>query len=86
MAGGELAAGFTIRRACIEPFREKNAAALQQLPAVDACGTALAIDCEIPPELLTFIEKYPGARRARAPVARAARGRSCACAGCRSRS
>ncbi|MFR7832586.1 MAG: DHHA1 domain-containing protein [Blautia wexlerae] len=83
----ELAAGFTIRRACIEPFREKMlqlcAAAFRQS---DACSTALADRLrEIPPELLTHRE-YPRRSTSSSPAARAARGRSCACAGCRSRS
>ena len=52
--GHELAAGFTIRRACIEPFREKMLQLCSSFRQSDACSTALAIDCEIPPELLTI--------------------------------
>ena len=52
--GHELAAGFTIRRACIEPFREKMLQLCSSFRQSDACSTALTIDCEIPPELLTI--------------------------------
>ena len=52
--GHELAAGFTIRRESIAPFREKMMAMCASFRESDACSTALAIDCEIPPELLTI--------------------------------
>ena len=52
--GPALAAGFTIRRACIEPFREAMLQLCSSFRQSDACSTALAIDCEIPPELLTI--------------------------------
>ena len=52
--GHELAAGFTIRRESIAPFREKMMALCASFRESDACSTALAIDCEIPPELLTI--------------------------------
>ena len=52
--GHELAAGFTIRRDCIAPFREKIIGLCRQFRQSDACCTALHIDCEIPPELLTI--------------------------------
>ena len=52
--GHELAAGFTIRRESIAPFREKMMALCARFRESDACSTALAIDCEIPPELLTI--------------------------------
>ena len=52
--GHELAAGFTIRRESIAPFREKMMALCESFRESDACSTALAIDCEIPPELLTI--------------------------------
>ena len=50
--GHELAAGFTIRRESIAPFREKMITLCAQFQESEACSTALAIDCEIPPELL----------------------------------
>lgn len=52
--GHELAAGFTIRRASIEPFREKMQQLCREFQASDACSTALHVDCEIPPQLLTI--------------------------------
>lgn len=52
--GHELAAGFTIRRTSIEPFREKMQQLCQEFQASDACSTALHVDCEIPPQLLTI--------------------------------
>ena len=52
--GHELAAGFTIRRACIEPFREKILQLCGEFRRSEQCSTALQIDCEIPPELLTI--------------------------------
>ena len=38
----------------IAPFREKMMALCARFRESDACSTALAIDCEIPPELLTI--------------------------------
>ena len=52
--GHELAAGFTIRRACIDPFREKIMQLCGAFRQSGQCSTALRIDCEIPPELLTI--------------------------------
>ena len=52
--GHELAAGFTIRRACIEPFRAKILQLCGEFRRSEQCSTALQIDCEIPPELLTI--------------------------------
>ncbi len=62
--GHELAAGFTIRRACIEPFRE-NAAALQQLPAVGRLQHG-ARDRLRDPAGAADHRKYSGAGRPRA--------------------
>lgn len=52
--GHELAAGFTIRRESIAPFREKMLALCSSFRNSDACNMALHIDCEIPPELLSL--------------------------------
>ena len=52
--GHELAAGFTIRRACIEPFREKILQLCGEFRRSEQCSAALQIDCEIPPQLLTI--------------------------------
>ena len=52
--GHELAAGFTIRRSCIDAFREQILQLCEAFRNSDACSTALHIDCEIPPQLLTL--------------------------------
>ena len=52
--GHELAAGFTIRRDRIDAFREAICARAGEFFRSDACSTALAVDCEIAPELLTL--------------------------------
>ena len=52
--GHELAAGFTIRRDRIDAFREAICARAEAFFRSDACSTALAVDCEIAPELLTL--------------------------------
>ena len=51
--GHELAAGFTIRREQIAPFREKILTLTDEFSRSPACNPALKIDCEIPPQLLT---------------------------------
>ncbi|MBQ1264457.1 MAG: single-stranded-DNA-specific exonuclease RecJ, partial [Oscillospiraceae bacterium] len=52
--GHELAAGFTIRRDRIDAFREAICARADEFSQTDECSTALQIDCEIPPSLLTL--------------------------------
>jgi len=52
--GHELAAGFTITRQNIDLFREKMTLLSRSFAASDACRTALEIDCEVTPELLTL--------------------------------
>ncbi len=52
--GHELAAGFTIRRDRIDAFREAICARAEDFSLSDECCTALQIDCEIPPALLTL--------------------------------
>ena len=52
--GHELAAGFTIRRDQIDAFREEICRRAEKFFQSDACSTALSIDCELPPELLTL--------------------------------
>ena len=52
--GHELAAGFTIRRDRIDAFREAICARAEAFFRSDACSTALHVDCEIPPQLLTL--------------------------------
>ena len=51
--GHELAAGFTIRRENIEEFRKKVSILAEQHAKAEPGGSALRIDCEIPPHLLT---------------------------------
>ena len=52
--GHELAAGFTIRRDQIEPFRSQMLRLSGDFSRSDACNRALSVDCEIPPQLLTL--------------------------------
>ena len=52
--GHELAAGFTIRRERIEPFREEILRLSGEFSRSDACNRALSVDCEIPARLLTL--------------------------------
>ena len=52
--GHELAAGFTIRRDHIDAFRTEICRRADAFFRSDACSTALQIDCELPPELLTL--------------------------------
>ncbi len=52
--GHELAAGFTIRRSCIAPFREQMQKLCGQFRQTEACSADLKIDCELPAELLTI--------------------------------
>ena len=52
--GHELAAGFTILRENIDAFRQEIGALVREFRASGRCRTALEIDCEIPPELLTI--------------------------------
>ena len=52
--GHELAAGFTIRRDQIAPFRAEICRRAEEFFRSDACSTALHVDCEIPPQLLTL--------------------------------
>ncbi len=51
--GHELAAGFTIERRHIEEFRSLICKKAARHAAAEPGGTALPIDCEIPPALLT---------------------------------
>lgn len=52
--GHELAAGFTIRRDRIDDFRTAVCERAADFFRSDACSTALAVDCEIAPGLLTL--------------------------------
>ncbi len=52
--GHELAAGFTIGRENIPRFAEEMAALCRAFRASDACRTALEVDCEVTPDLLTL--------------------------------
>ena len=51
--GHELAAGFTIMRENIDAFRNGVCRLAEQHALAEPGGSALQIDCEIPPELLT---------------------------------
>ncbi len=51
--GHELAAGFTIRREQIGRFRERILELTDEFSRSPECDSALKIDCEIPPQLLT---------------------------------
>ena len=51
--GHELAAGFTILRENIDAFRAGICRLAEQHALAEPGGSALQIDCEIPPELLT---------------------------------
>ncbi len=51
--GHELAAGFTIRRDCIDPFRRQITELARQHYASDSPRTVLTADCKVRPELLT---------------------------------
>ena len=51
--GHELAAGFTIRRENIPAFREKVTELARRHRQSHPEGTALELDCSVPPELLT---------------------------------
>ena len=51
--GHELAAGFTIARENIDLFRDKIRLLSREFSASEQCRTALEIDCEVTPELLT---------------------------------
>ncbi len=51
--GHELAAGFTIDREHIEEFRRQISKRAEQHAASEPGGSALQVDCEIPPALLT---------------------------------
>lgn len=52
--GHELAAGFTIRREQIPAFRDAVCARAEEFFHSGDCSTALAVDCEIAPKLLTL--------------------------------
>ena len=52
--GHELAAGFTIRRENIDAFRAQITELARAFRASGECQSALEIDCEIPPRLLTL--------------------------------
>ncbi len=52
--GHELAAGFTIRREQIPPFRQAICALAREYYASDLPRTQLACDCTVTPELLTL--------------------------------
>lgn len=52
--GHELAAGFTIRREQIAPFREQILRLSGEFSRSGACDRALRIDCEVPGRLLTL--------------------------------
>lgn len=52
--GHELAAGFTIRRGQIGKFRKEISRRAGEFFRSDVSSTALNIDCELPPELLTL--------------------------------
>lgn len=52
--GHELAAGFTIRRENIDAFRAQITELVRAFRASGECQSALEIDCEIPPRLLTL--------------------------------
>ena len=52
--GHELAAGFTIRRENIDAFRAQITDLARAFRASGECQSALEIDCEIPPRLLTL--------------------------------
>jgi len=52
--GHELAAGFTVCRDRIDRFREEISVLARNFRLSDSCRTALEIDCEIAPELLTL--------------------------------
>ena len=51
--GHELAAGFTIRRENIAPFRQAVRALAEEYRLRHPEGKALELDCQVPPELLT---------------------------------
>ena len=61
--GHELAAGFTIRRDCIAPFREKIIGLCRQFRQSDACCTGAAYRLRDPAGASDHRE-YSGARRA----------------------
>ena len=52
--GHELAAGFTIQRENIDRFRQEITALVRAFRDSGCCRTALEIDCEAAPELLTI--------------------------------
>ena len=52
--GHELAAGFTIGRENIPRFAEEMASLSRAFRQSDACRTALEVDCEVTPDLLTL--------------------------------
>jgi len=52
--GHELAAGFTIHRENIDTFRQEITKLARTFRLSDSCRTALEIDCETAPELLTI--------------------------------
>ena len=52
--GHELAAGFTISRQNIEPFRQRIVALASQFQSSDRWKSSLDIDCAVEPELLTL--------------------------------
>jgi len=52
--GHELAAGFTIQRENIDQFRQEITRLARAFRLSDSCRTALEIDCEVSPELLTI--------------------------------
>ena len=60
--GHELAAGFTICRENIGPFRERMTAMAEEYFASSCADTALQVDCAVEPELLT-IENIRGLSR-----------------------
>ncbi len=64
----------------IAPFRETMMALCARFPESDAAAPALAIDCDIPPELLT-IENIQALRELE-PCGAGCPRPSCACAGC----
>ena len=52
--GHELAAGFTIRRENIEEFRRSICQMAESFAASGQAHSALEVDCEVPPSLLTL--------------------------------
>ena len=52
--GHELAAGFTIRRENIDPFRQAVTRLAAEFRASGKADTALSVDCAVAPELLTL--------------------------------